>query len=108
MDLKSIQEYYHTIASAVPEFGARHSLESFCHTFYVLNSRYFGVTVGSDTKVALVPYADMCNTGPEAAENATWDYDADSGMFKLISCRSIKSGEAVSDFREISGAVDRD
>eukprot|EP00826_Nyctotherus_ovalis_P065166 TRINITY_DN9572_c0_g1_i1.p1 TRINITY_DN9572_c0_g1~~TRINITY_DN9572_c0_g1_i1.p1 ORF type:complete len:365 (-),score=39.35 TRINITY_DN9572_c0_g1_i1:581-1675(-) len=92
-DLKMVKSFYKKIIEIDPKFDT--PFEEFLHYYYILCSRYFGVTVNDKKATVLTPYADLINTGRAADKNAYWYYESSTRAFKVCSNCTIKAGEPI-------------
>jgi len=95
LDKQLIQHFYDKISTIVPDFSKRHSLRKFMIYYYVLCSRFFGLSFYNPRLAFIVAYADMANTDAFEKRNAVWDCDKEKKYFRLVSLKPIKSGDPV-------------
>ena len=93
IDKVQVQSFYDKIKNVDQSFAERHSFTEFLQYFYILCSRFFGVIEYDPSRAFLVPYADLINTNGFQSENAIWDYDPKTMMFKVIAVKKINAGE---------------
>ena len=92
-DLKMIRDFYKRISEVDEGFDVE--FETFLNFYYVLCSRYFGLTVNDKKVTLLVPYADFINTGRSNDKNAYWFYESSTNTFKVGSNNFIKAGDPI-------------
>jgi len=93
IDRKQVQGFYDKIIKVDENFAKKHSFEKFLEYFYLLCSRFFGIYEYDPDTPYLVPYADLLNTNGFQGNNAAWDYDPLTKMFRVIATSDIKAGE---------------
>eukprot|EP01022_Parablepharisma_sp_SALTPOND_P017478 TRINITY_DN2800_c3_g1_i1.p4 TRINITY_DN2800_c3_g1~~TRINITY_DN2800_c3_g1_i1.p4 ORF type:complete len:424 (-),score=44.05 TRINITY_DN2800_c3_g1_i1:5033-6304(-) len=93
IDKAQIKSFYEKIKAIDKTFGKSHSFDEFMRYFYILCSRFFGICEYDPNRAFLVPYADLINTNGYQGRNASWDYDPEKKMFRVVATTDIKAGD---------------
>ena len=88
---RDIQNFYDLMASKLPEFKDKYSLEDFTKAKMLVLSRSFLVSRHGTLTMIQVPIADMINTGYD--HNSIWYFDDQRDGFVVEASADIKESE---------------
>ncbi len=96
IEIRKIQGFYNDLVKMDNTFHDRHTFEEFAKWYFILGSRFFGVSAPELGRVTLlVPYADMVNSTNVRERNATWELDSAAARFRVRALAPIKANEPV-------------